>query len=154
MKERISHFNSAACYLKKGNEVLMIKFSTKWDQVYAPPGGKFEKDESPLDCVMREFYEETGLKLINPHLQGISYWNKSDQQGVIFLFIADEFEGDLIENSPEGELSWIKLEELQNINQFAQNEKFTSYLFKDRLFEGKFIFNEENLISEYKIREI
>ena len=25
-KERISHYNSTVCYLKKGNKVLMIKF--------------------------------------------------------------------------------------------------------------------------------
>ena len=55
----------------------MIKFFKKWGQVYAPPGGKFESDESPLDCVIREFYEETGLTLINPKLQGISYWHDS-----------------------------------------------------------------------------
>ena len=72
-KERIAHLNSTVCYLKKDNKVLMIKFSKKWGNVYAPPGGKFEKGESPLDCIIREFKEETGLTLVNPKLQGISY---------------------------------------------------------------------------------
>ena len=49
----------------------MIKFTKKWGHVYAPPGGKFESGESPLDCIIREFYEETGLTLINPRLQGM-----------------------------------------------------------------------------------
>ena len=71
---RIAHLNSTVCYLKNDNKVLMIKFSKKWGQVYAPPGGKFESGETPLDCIKREFYEETGLTLINPKLQGISYW--------------------------------------------------------------------------------
>ncbi len=28
-KERVTHLNSTACYWKKGNKVLMIKFSKK-----------------------------------------------------------------------------------------------------------------------------
>lgn len=46
----------------------MIKFTKKWGQVYAPPGGKFETEEKPLDCILREYYKETGLKLINPKI--------------------------------------------------------------------------------------
>lgn len=46
----------------------MIKFTKKWGQVYAPPGGKFETGEKPLDCILREYYKETGLKLINPKI--------------------------------------------------------------------------------------
>ncbi len=40
---------------------------------------KFEEGESPLDCIMREYYEETGLQLINPRLQGMSYWKDSTE---------------------------------------------------------------------------
>ena len=68
-KHRVAHLNSTACYLKKDNKVLMIKFTKKWGQIYAPPGGEFEIGESPLDCIIREFYEETGLTLINSNLQ-------------------------------------------------------------------------------------
>lgn len=75
---------------KKDNKVLMIKFIKKWGHVYAPPGGKFESSESPLDCIIREFYEETGLTLINPRLQGMSYWN-DETEGIIFVYTAEEF---------------------------------------------------------------
>ena len=67
-KHRISHLDATACYLKKENKVLMIKFSKKWGQVYAPPGGKFESGESPIDCITREYYEETGLKIGRAHV--------------------------------------------------------------------------------------
>ena len=109
-KHRITHANATACYLKKDNKVLMIKFSKKWGQVYAPPGGKFESGETPLDCIMREFYEETGLTLINPRLQGMSYW-KDSSEGIIFVYTADDYEGDLTTVSEEGTLEWIRLEE-------------------------------------------
>lgn len=152
-KERISHYNSTVCYLKKDDKVLMIKFYKKWGNVYAPPGGKIEKGESPLDCIIREFKEETGLTLVNPKLQGMSYWQDSTQ-GIIFVYTAEKYEGELVLKSEEGNLEWIKLEELQNIKQFMQNEKFSPYLFKDEIFEGKFLLDKKCNVIEYKIRTI
>ena len=152
-KERIAHLDSAACYLKKDNKVLMLKYKKKWGQVYAPPGGKFESGETPLDCVIREFYEETGLKLKNPRLQGISYW-KDAAEGMIFIFTAQDYEGNQLPLSEEGTLEWIELDNLKNINQFAQNKIFTPYLFKDEIFEGKFKLNEKCEVLDYEIRTI
>lgn len=153
MKDRVSHFNATVCYLKKDNSVLMIKFTKKWGQVYAPPGGKFETGESPLDCIIREFYEETGLTLINPKLQGISYW-KDSYEGIIFIYTAEECEGSLNNSSSEGKLEWIKIEDLLKIKQFEQNEKFTPYLFKEELFEGKFLLDDECKVIDYEIRKM
>lgn len=152
MKDRVSHLNSTVCYLKKDDCVLMIKFNKKWGEVYAPPGGKLESGESPLDCIIREFYEETGLVLLNPTLQGISYWNDG-VEGIIFVYVADEYEGDL-KISSEGILDWIKVDDLLMINQFDQNSKFTNYLFKDELFEGKFLLDKKCKVIKYEIRKM
>lgn len=152
-KERIAHLNSTVCYLKHDDKVLMIKFNKKWGQVYAPPGGKFETGESPLDCILREYYEETGLRLINPRLQGMSYW-KDSAEGIIFIYTAEKFEGNLQVVSEEGIVEWIKIEDLSKIKQFPQNEKFTSFLFKEELFDGKFLLDEKCNVREYKIRLI
>lgn len=152
-KERIAHLNSTVCYLKQEDKVLMIKFNKKWGQVYAPPGGKFERGESPLDCILREYEEETGLKLINPKLQGMSYW-KDQAEGIIFVYIAEKFEGNLKEQSEEGSSEWIKIEDLCNFKQFPQNEKFTPYLFQEKLFEGKFLLDEKCNVLDYQIRMI
>lgn len=151
--KRIVHLNSTACYLKKDNKILMLKFSKKWGQVYAPPGGKFEDGETPLDCIMREFYEETGLTLIKPKLQGISYW-KDSKEGIIFIFTAEDFEGELNMESPEGKLEWINIENFSKIKQFDQNQKFTSYLFKKEIFEGKFLLDDDCNVLAYEIRTI
>lgn len=152
-KERIAHLNSTVCYLKKDNKVLMIKFTKKWGNVYAPPGCKFEKGESPLDCITREFKEETGLILVNPKLQGISYW-KDSAEGIIFIYTAEDYQGNLIINSDEGNLEWIELKELPSIKQFEQNEKFTPYLFKSDLFEGKFLLDDNCKVIDYQIRNV
>ena len=153
LKERISHLNSTVCYLKKDNEVLLIKFSKKWGCVYAPPGGKFKEGESPLDCIIREFYEETGLTLINPRLQGMSYW-KNVSEGMIFIYTAEEFKGKLNIVSEEGTLEWIKIDDLVDISQFDQNKIFTPYLFPSQLFEGKFLIDDKSKALKYKIRRM
>lgn len=93
------------------------------------------------------------MTLIKPKLQGISYW-KDSEEGIIFIYTAEEFEGSLKDLSEEGKLEWINIEDLLNINQFEQNKKFTPYLFKDKLFEGKFLLGDSCEVLEYKIREM
>lgn len=149
-KHRLEFYDAAACYLRQGDKVLMLKYKTKWNHVYTPPGGKFEKGESPVECATREFYEETGLKLINPKLQGISYWYDKTE-GVIFIYTADEYEGELRE-SEEGTLEWVDIESLENLEQFDQNRLFTPYLFKDKIFEGKFKIDSNSKVSEYELK--
>lgn len=114
--------------------------------------GKFESGETPTDCIIREFYEETGLTLINPRLQGISCW-KDSCEGIIFIYTADEFSGELT-FSDEGVLEWINIDELDKLNQFDQNKKFTPWLFKDEVFEGKFLLDNSCKVLDYEIRTI
>ena len=59
--------------------------------------------------------------------------------------------GKLINDSNEGELDWIKIEDLEKIEQFDQNKIFTPYLFKSELFEGKFILDDSHKVLKYKI---
>lgn len=149
-KLRIKHHLSCACYLEDNDEVLMIKFAKKWNHVYSPPGGKVEKGESPLDCMLREYEEETGLIPQNVRLQGVSFYTaKTD--GCIFIYTAKGYEGVLRESS-EGTLEWIKKSDLPNIRQFEQNEAFTPYLFKDEVFEAKFAITEDAKVLSKQIR--
>ncbi len=151
-KERIMHMDATVCYLKKADQVLMLKFSKKWGHVYAPPGGKFESGETPLDCIIREFKEETGLTLIRPRLQGISYWHDS-YEGIIFVFVAEEYEGELKE-SEEGSLLWVDADCLDSLEQFEQNKFFSPYLFKEEFFEGKFLLDDSCKIIKGEVRKI
>ena len=83
----------------------------------------------------------------------MSYW-KDNAEGIIFIYIVENFEGDLKEISEEGGIEWIKIEDLPNLKQFSQNEKFTPYLCKEELFEGKFILDENCNVMKYTIRTI
>ena len=44
------------------------------------------------------------------------------RQGVIFIYVADNFKGDLKEKSEEGcSIEWIDVKDLSNLKQFPQN---------------------------------
>ncbi|KAN0050881.1 hypothetical protein ACTA71_004179 [Dictyostelium dimigraforme] len=48
------------------NEILICKRNKKGDHIYGLlefPGGKIEKDETPIDCLIRELYEEVDIIL-------------------------------------------------------------------------------------------
>ena len=83
----------------------------------------------------------------------MSYW-RNNAEGIIFIYVADDFKEDLKETSEEGYIEWIDVENLSNLKQFSQNEKFTPYLFKEELFEGKFLLDEKCNVIEYEIRII
>jgi len=152
--ERAKVAASTACYLMKDGKVLLIHFNKKWGQVYAPPGGKIIEHESPLECILREFKEETGLILEDPKLKGYSYWDwMQEEQGIIFFYTATSYTGSIKEGA-EGKLSWINLEDMKKLKQFDMNSKFTDLIFEDGIFEGHFELDENNQVKTYKITKI
>ena len=111
--ERSKCVISTAWYLIQNNEVIFLKFNKKWGNVFNPPSGKAIKGESPLDCILREYKEETGLTLIDPKLKGYAYWNYMNQEyGIIFFYVAHEFL-EIIKESEEGKLVKIPIEEIK-----------------------------------------
>lgn len=59
---------------------------------------------------------------------------------------------ELVTKSAEGNIEWIRTEDLTKIKQFSQNEKLTPYLFKKEIFEEKFLLDENCNVLKYKIR--
>ena len=63
----IEMINSTLCYVTQGNEVLMLHRVKKKNDInkdkWIGIGGKFEENESPDECLLREAREETGLEL-------------------------------------------------------------------------------------------
>lgn len=77
------------------------------------PGGHVEKGESLTDSVIREVFEETGLKIQSPQLCGIKDWMREDGTRYMVLFYkTDKFEGTVI-SSDEGDVYWTTLEEMK-----------------------------------------
>lgn len=111
--------NTTLCYLERGDEVLMLhrvkksvdENAGKWIGV----GGGFEEGESPEDCLLREVYEETGMRLLTWHFRGIVTF-VSDEWGTEYmhLFTSENFAGELRECA-EGVLVWKKRSEILSL---------------------------------------
>lgn len=54
-KHRIAHLNSAACYLKKDNKVLMIKFSKNGDMNMLHQVENLKKENHHLNVLLENF---------------------------------------------------------------------------------------------------
>ena len=95
--------NSTLCYITRGDEVLMLHRVKKKNDVnqdkWIGIGGKFEADESPDECLLREAKEETGLTLTRWQCRGVvTFLTNGPWDGeYMYLFTADGFEGELKE---------------------------------------------------------
>ncbi|CRZ34797.1 ADP-ribose pyrophosphatase YjhB (NUDIX family) [Herbinix hemicellulosilytica] len=56
----INHFTATGIVFNSKKEILMVHH--KKLNVWLPPGGHVEENELPDDAVLREIYEETGIK--------------------------------------------------------------------------------------------
>ena len=69
--------NSTLCYCLSGDQVLMLHRVKKKNDInhhkWIGIGGKFEKDESPDECLLREAKEETGLTLTSWRCRGVVF---------------------------------------------------------------------------------
>ena len=102
--------NSTLCYVIRGDQVLMLHRVKKKNDVnkdkWIGIGGKFEAEESPDECLLRECREETGLRLTSWQCRGVVTFLQEGGEGeYMYLFTAEEFEGNL-HDCPEGDLQW------------------------------------------------
>lgn len=147
------------CYIDNGDSFLMLKRTKKENDVHKgltiSVGGKFENGESPEECVIREVKEETNLDIINPKLCGIITF-PDFEDGVnwyTYVYTAENFSGDLIEDCPEGDLIWVKKEDIKNrkIVTWEGDYIFLDWLIdKKPFFSAKFIY-EKNIFKDYSV---
>lgn len=116
----------------------------KWNGL----GGKFEPGESPEECAVREVFEESGLKIVNPQLKGILSFPgfAHDEDWYAFVFLIREYEGELIDSS-EGTLKWIDDKTLIQLNLWEGDRIFIPWLNRPGFFSGKFVYKDGDLVS-------
>ena len=130
--------NSTLCYITRGDEVLMLHRVKKKNDInkdkWIGIGGKFEDEESPDECLLREAYEETGLKLTSWQCRGVvTFLNDCCEGEYMYLFTADDFEGTL-SDCDEGELRWVSRDFLSQLPQWEGDKIFLDLLWQDAPF--------------------
>ena len=130
--------NTTLCYLRRGDEVLLLHRIKKEDDEnkgkWIGVGGKLEEGESPDECLLREVREETGLCLMSWRYRGIVTFVSDRWEGeYMHLFTADGFEGELI-TCDEGELVWVPRAQIPALPQWEGDRIFLRLIEEDRPF--------------------
>ena len=154
--------NSTLCYITRGDEVLMLHRVKKKNDInkdkWIGIGGKFEANETPDECLLREALEETGLTLTSWQCRGVvTFLTENPEDGeYMYLFTADGFEGELKE-CDEGDLQWISRDFLDQLPKWEGDQIFLDLLWANApffLLKLRYRGNElvESVLNGEKIR--
>ena len=146
-------FNTTLCYIEKDGCYLMIHRIKKQNDMnkdkWLGVGGKLEDGESPFDCARREILEETGLKVNKLNYKGIITF-VSDLYGTEYmhLFTSDDYYGEVDYECNEGNLEWVKKEDIYSLPIWEGDKIFFELMEKeDRFFSLKLCYRGDTLIS-------
>lgn len=136
------------CYIEQDDKYLMLHRIKKEKDLnkdkWIGVGGHFEEGESPGECLLREVWEETNLRLLSYRPRAFITF-VSDEWGTEYmhLFTANEFEGELKE-CDEGELCWIEKSKVYDLPIwegdkifFRMLEENQEYFFLKLQYEGE-----------------
>lgn len=124
--------NTTLCYLLRGDSVLLLHRVKKENDLnhdkWIGIGGKFEENESPEECLVREAWEETGLTLTGYQYRGIVTFISDRWEGeYMHLYTATEWTG-TIKECDEGVLEWVSLEKMKELPQWEGDRIFLRLL--------------------------
>ena len=99
--------------LDEGRVLLMHRNKEPNKGLWIGPGGKIDPGESPYDCARRELLEETGLAAHTLHFRGLitEVSPLPEWQWLMFLFVTDDFSGELMGDDREGRFQWWPIPE-------------------------------------------
>ena len=146
---------STLCYIEKDGCWLMLHRVKKKNDVnhdkWIGVGGKFEEGESPEDCLLREVREETGLTLTEYRFRGlVTFVSNEAPNEYMHLFTAGGFEG-VLRDCDEGELAWIKKEDLLALPAWEGDKIFLRLLDEDVPFFSLKLRYEGETLAEAKL---
>jgi 8-oxo-dGTP diphosphatase len=141
-----------------GLSVLLIHRNARHDDQhygkYNGLGGKLERDESVLDGLAREFFEETNLEIESPTLRGTISWpgfGKGGEDWFAFVFKIEQYTGTPYTSNPEGTLEWVSVSSLLSgeLNLWEGDKHFLPLVFDTdpRPFHGVMPYDDGRLVS-------
>lgn len=128
--------NTTLCYLEQDGRYLMLHRVKKQKDLnrdkWIGIGGKFERGESPEECLLREVHEETGLCLTRWRFRGIVTFvgSPGEEAEYMHLFTADAFTGTQCD-CDEGELEWVEKARVAQLPVWEGDRLFLRLLAED-----------------------
>ncbi|CAM5796195.1 NUDIX hydrolase [Brevibacillus borstelensis] len=148
------------CFLRCNNQLLMLNRQRppgmgSWTGV----GGKIELGETPYISILREIYEETGIKAIDARFTGIVTWYKENlSHSGMYTFIVDVDESLRYEtprSTDEGILDWKDIPWLispHNTGVVRHVHYLLPVILSDRkCYEHRFHFNNDDDVFDHEL---
>ena len=141
--------NTTLCYIEQDGKYLMLHRVKKENDLnkdkWIGIGGKFERGESPEDCLLREAKEETCLTVTSYRYRGIVTFVSGEETEYMHLFTADGFHG-TIKTCDEGDLEWIEKQKLLDLTLWEGDKIFLRLLDEDiPFFSLKLVYEGDTL---------
>ena len=147
--EQVTLTNMCMVYDDKGNVLVQDKIDENWGGLTFT-GGHVEKGESFVDSVIREVYEETGLKIENPRICGTKDWPREDGSRYIVVFYkTNKFSGTL-KSSDEGEVKWMPLEQMKKEKMASDMDDMLKVFLQDDISEFHYVVEDGEWRHELK----
>jgi ADP-ribose pyrophosphatase YjhB (NUDIX family) len=93
------------------------------------PGGGVEAGESPVDALVREIKEETGLEAIPVHLTGV--YSKPDQNEIVLSFACQVTGGEITLTDEADKIEYFEVGQIPKNSLVKHVERIKDY-FADR----------------------
>ena len=149
MPEEVIFTNMCMVCDNAGNVLVQDRVDPNWSGI-AFPGGHVEKGESFVDSVIREVYEETGLKIENPRICGTKDWPREDGSRYIVVFYkTNKFSGTL-KSSDEGEVKWMPLEQMKKEKMASDMDDMLKVFLQDDISEFHYVVEDGEWRHELK----
>ncbi len=126
---------------KVNRKFLMIKHQRGINQGCVNfPGGKKEPNETMEECVVRETFEETGLKIENP--VEVGYIEFPTKNFYVHVFKSTKFSGSIHENKDEAEVFWIDEDKIPYDKMREADRNFLPEIIAGKYVKRQFIYDD------------
>lgn len=147
--------SATLCYIIKDGKILFLERTRGLGAGKTnAPGGKLKSKETPEKGVMREGFEETGLKLSNLKSHGILnffFGQKAKPNWVVHVFSTNEFDGE-IKESDEGKLKWCDIDKIPYDRMWEDDRHWVPLLLEGKKFQCQFFYDRNiEKLFEYVI---
>ncbi len=150
---RIPMTVTTLCYLEQDDSYLMMhRVKKKHDMnqdKWIGVGGHAEDYESPEDCLLREVREETGLTLTDYRFRGIvTFAMKDVETQYMCLYTATGWTGTMREDCPEGNLEWVRKDQIHTLDLWEGDKVFFRLLTEEVPFFSLKLYYESDELKE------